>query len=172
MRLCSVRLEMLQLLQAASSVDVQLLDMPVTCMRSQHQHPPTSNSNASHEYCSCRLAEGKIAEGWQECESSPYSWAEGKGGTHLHTMLMSDLNLLRPFAMLDSTFLATALLEIADHKANMVMEVSPFSGTSTVPRSDREAFHRQQGSVVVAAPTGNFSYDAAMSDFASAQVWH
>lgn len=114
-----------------------------------------------------------MAAGWQECAQSPFGWAEAKGGTHLHTMLTSDFNLLRPFTMLDNTFLATALLVLDEHKANMAMEVvatRPAAATSATGGLDTATLHRLSDSVVIAASTSPFSWDVSRSDFAAGQV--
>ena len=115
----------------------------------------------------CRLDPEDASRGWQLCEHTALRWALDNGAVWLHTIAMTDLDLLRPATLLDPTLIGSALLVAQLREAAMVMEVAPPADGAVA----HVQWHRSAGSIAVAAAgSAPFCGAALMDNFSSAQV--
>jgi hypothetical protein len=108
-----------------------------------------------------------VAQGWQKCPATALRWAMVGGARYIQTVAMTDLDLLRPGALIDTTLLAAGLLNAQLRDAHMVAEVVPPSDEVAGPVQ----WHRSAGCIAVGlrgcAP---YAQAALVSDFSSSAV--
>ena len=110
-----------------------------------------------------------VAQGWQKCTDTALRWAMAGGGRYIQSVAMTDIDLLRPGALLDTTFLAAALLNEQMRDAHMVAEVVLPSDDAAGPVQ----WHRAAGCIAVGLRScAPFAQAALVSDFSSSAVRH